>query len=72
MDELILGPLAIGDVVQVDHDALDVGLVEQVDGSGRQPHVVAVGPRDPRLAGEHHAGSEERLVEQGPRVDVGR
>ena len=72
MDELVLGALAIGDVVQVDHDALDVGLAEQVDRSGRHPDVAAVGPRDARLAGEHDAGSEEGLVEQGPGVDVGR
>jgi hypothetical protein len=71
MHELVLGALAVGDVVQVDHDALDVGLVEQVDGAARQPHFAAVGPRGACLARQHHTGSEEGLVEQRPRVDVG-
>ena len=71
--QLVLGQLAVGDVVQVDDDASDVGLVEEVDRPGRQPHVGAVGVGGARLARQGHARGEQRLVEQraGPHV-VGR
>ena len=68
--QLFLGQLAVGDVVQVDDDASDVGLVEEVDRSGRQPHVGAVGVGGAGLARQGHPRREQRLVEQRSGTDV--
>ena len=65
MHELVLGLLAGGDVVHIDHDALYVRIVEKVDGPSGQPHVT-VGLRNAGLSGEHAAGREQGLVEHRP------
>ena len=64
--ELLLGPLAIGDVVQVDDDATDVGVVGEVDDASAQPHQVARSVLRAELGLEGLPTRRPATLEDGP------
>jgi len=63
--ELVLGPLALGDVPDVDDDAADRGIVEQVVGNRFEPSVSTVGVAHPHLDGIAGPALIEQLEEDG-------